>query len=264
MPEICIRWKLVKDPYNTLHTLRAKLYNWGDRFHGVNLCAKQIHLFVVKKIHNFLIPNNARSLAGGGIQTREEEVFSQEHGMQVLTHDKSHLLIMCWLQIVYQQSILSTSHPFQIFVLLYYGEETNKGNCDVVGMPAAMEKEQEYQAWERNALLRMVRLPTSFEPMSKMLGLRPSVVLLASPASSSPVTTAAGTSIPILLVCFVLSSVAFNPNVLQTCLPSPCPAHTPSFLPRDSRQTESDPAITTRDKTFCNFDQRRRITLLKS
>ncbi len=148
--------------------------------------------------------------------------------------------------------------------LLYYGEETNNGNCDVVGMPAAMEKEQECQAWERNALLRMVRLPTFFEPMSKMLGLRPSVVLLASPASSSPVTTAAGTSIPILLVCFLLSSVAFNPNVLQTCLPPPRPAHTPSFLPRDSRQTESDPAITTRDKTFCSFDQGRRITLLKS
>jgi hypothetical protein len=30
--------------------------------------------------------------------------------------------------------------------LLYYGEETNNGNCDVVGMPAAMEKEQECQA----------------------------------------------------------------------------------------------------------------------
>jgi hypothetical protein len=66
--------------------------------------------------------------------------------MQVLTHDKSHLLIMCWLQIVYQQSILSTSHPFQIFVLLYYGEETNNGNCNAVDMPAAMEKEQECQA----------------------------------------------------------------------------------------------------------------------
>ncbi len=183
----------------------------------------------------------------------------------MLTHDKSCLLIMCWLQIVYQQSILSTSHPFQIFVLLNYGEETNNENCDVVGMPAAMEKEQECQARERNALLRMVRLPTFFEPMSKMLGLRPSVVLLASPASSSPVTTAAGTSIPILLVCFLLSSVAFNPNVLQTCLPSPPPrTHSLSFLRRDSRQTEYDPAITTRDKTFCNFDQGRRITLLKS
>jgi hypothetical protein len=55
-------------------------------------------------------------------------------------------------------------------------------------MPAAMEKEQECQAWERNALLRMVRLPTFFEPMSKMLGLRPSVVLLASPLSPSTLT----------------------------------------------------------------------------
>jgi hypothetical protein len=90
------------------------------------LCAKQIHPFVVKEIHNFLIPKNARSLAGGGTRTPEEEVFSQEHGMQVLTLDKSHLLIMCWLQIVYQQSILSTSHPFQIFVLLYYGEQTTE------------------------------------------------------------------------------------------------------------------------------------------